>query len=79
MGAGQNAYGFDFSREIFAMALFQALDLSRISGVADFAEEAWKKKGSAHADAAMDFPVGNVHAKVGEGFMPGEDMLESAV
>jgi hypothetical protein len=42
--AGQAADGFNLAGEILGVAFFEALDLSRISGMADFAPETGKKK-----------------------------------
>ncbi len=38
-----------------------------------------QKKGSAHANAAVNFPVGDIHTKVGEGNVPGKNVLIGAV
>ncbi|HTG26944.1 MAG TPA: hypothetical protein VK818_01860 [Methylomirabilota bacterium] len=55
------------------------LDSGGICGVTYFSQKGWQEKGTAHARAAVDFPVGDVHADVGERFVPREDMLIGAV
>jgi hypothetical protein len=44
-----------------------------------FPEKWWQEERTAHADATVDFPVGDVHAEVDEGFVPSEDVLIGAV
>jgi hypothetical protein len=77
--AGQDSDGLYSAGEIFRVAFFKALDGGGICGVTYFSQEAGQEKGTAHAYAAVDFPVGDVHAEVGEGFVPGENVLIGAV
>jgi hypothetical protein len=69
--AGKDADGFYSAREIFGVAFFKALDGRGICGVIYFPEKWWQEERTAHAYAVVDFPVGDVHAKVGESFVPG--------
>jgi hypothetical protein len=77
--ASKYADGFYFASEIFGVAFFKTLDGGGICRVTYFPQKTGQEKGTAHPDAAVDFPVGNVHAEVGEGFMLGQDVLISAV
>jgi len=77
--AAKYAGGFYFASEIFGVAFFKALDGGGICRVIYFPQKTGQEKGAAHPDAAVDFPVGNVHAGVGEGFMPRQYVLIRAV
>jgi hypothetical protein len=77
--AGKDANGFYSASEIFRVAFLKAFDGGGICGVTDFSQKAGQEKGTTHAYAAVDFPVGNVHAEVGEGFVPRENVLIGAV
>jgi hypothetical protein len=61
------------------VAFFKALDGGGICGVTYFSQKAGQEKGTAHAYATVDSPVGNVPAEVGEGFVPGQHVLIGAV
>jgi hypothetical protein len=55
------------------------LDSGGICGVTYFSQKGWQEKGTAHAYAAVDFPVRDVQTEIGEGFVPGEHVLIGAV
>ena len=77
--AGQDSDGWYSAGEIFRVEFFKALDGGGICGVTYFSQKAGQEKGTAHAYAAVDFPVRDVQAEVGEGFVPGENVLIGAV